>query len=158
MDALIADLLALAQEGAKAMEPEPVELASIAEACRDTVATRDATLTVDTDRTVQADRDRLQQVFENLIRNAVEHGGDAVTITIGDLDDGFYLADDGEGIPKEDREEVFEAGYSTAADGTGFGLRIVEQIVEAHGWEITVAESQSGGTKFEITGVADSGR
>jgi len=83
--------------------------------------------------------------------DAVEHGG--VTVTVGALDDGFYVADDGPGIPPERRDEVFEAGYTTTDHGTGFGLRIVEQIAEAHGWTIGVTASDTGGARFEITGV-----
>jgi signal transduction histidine kinase len=48
---------------------------------------------------------------------------------------------------------VFEAGYSTNEDGTGFGLRIVEQVANAHGWEVAITESEQGGARFEITGV-----
>jgi len=44
-------------------------------------------------------------------------------------------------------------GYSTSEEGTGFGLGIVTQIVEAHGWEIAVTESEQGGARFEFTGV-----
>jgi signal transduction histidine kinase len=69
------------------------------------------------------------------------------------MNEGFYVADTGFGIPESDRMEVFEAGYSTSEDGTGFGLRIVKQIVDAHGWDITVTESNQGGARFDITGV-----
>jgi PAS domain S-box-containing protein len=82
-----------------------------------------------------------------------------VTVTIGDLDDGFYLEDDGPGIPPDRRERVFEAGYSTNPDGTGFGLRIVKEIVDAHGWTISVVdgtEDHGGGARFEIRGVTTS--
>ncbi|WP_245903079.1 ATP-binding protein [Salinigranum rubrum] len=51
---------------------------------------------------------------------------------------------------------MFEAGYSTAENGTGFGLAIVEQIVDAHEWTVRVTESDSGGTRFEIKGVKTS--
>jgi signal transduction histidine kinase len=137
------------------------------------VVTDDATLTVTTGVTLYADRGRLKTLFENLFRNSVEHGstdsrtqsGDSVehgatnddsgvTITVGDLPDGFYLADDGPGIPASEREAVFEAGYSTNEGGTGFGLDIVREIVEAHGWTITATESEAGGARFEITGIA----
>ncbi|MFB6197903.1 MAG: sensor histidine kinase, partial [Halobacteriaceae archaeon] len=117
------------------------------------VDTREATLNTDTPGVIRADRSRLKQVLENLIRNAVEHGGDGVTVSVGAMDGGFYVADTGPGIPETEREEIFEAGYSTTADGTGFGLKIAEQIAEAHGWEITVTESEQGGTRFEFTGV-----
>jgi len=76
-----------------------------------------------------------------------------VTVTVGTIDDGVYVEDDGPGIPEDDREDVFEAGYSTAADGTGFGLSIVKQIAEAHGWAISVTEGAGGGARFEITGL-----
>ncbi|MFP8888272.1 sensor histidine kinase [Natrialbaceae archaeon A-CW2] len=57
-------------------------------------------------------------------------------------------------MPPEAREKVFDRGHTTAAAGTGFGLAIVEQIVVAHGWEIGVTESATGGARFEITGVS----
>jgi PAS domain S-box-containing protein len=78
---------------------------------------------------------------------------EAVSITVGDCEDGFYVADDGPGIPEADREAVFESGYSTSNDGTGFGLSIVAEIADAHGWAVDVTESAAGGTRFEITGV-----
>ena len=85
--------------------------------------------------------------------DSVEHGGAGVSVTVGELDDGFYVADDGPGIPASDRTAVFETGYSTAENGTGFGLSIVRRIVEAHGWNIEVVDGTSGGVRFEITGV-----
>jgi signal transduction histidine kinase len=151
--ALIDDLLALAREGDRVDETEPVELTKVAENSWQTVKTRQATLDVDTTQVIEADRSRIQQLFENLYRNAIEHGGDDVTVSVGAIDDGFYVADTGPGIPESDREEVFEAGYSTNEDGTGFGLRIVQQIANAHGWEITVTESEQGGAWFDVTGV-----
>jgi signal transduction histidine kinase len=88
--------------------------------------------------------------------DAVEHesaADDGVTVTVGDLSDGFYVADDGPGVPLDDRDDVFEAGYSTTDTGTGFGLRIVQQVAEAHGWTIRLTESAVGGARFEIRGV-----
>jgi signal transduction histidine kinase len=92
-------------------------------------------------------------LFENLFRNAVNHGGGEVTVTIGEIADGFYVADDGAGIPDDERDDIFEAGYSTADGGTGFGLAIVKEVVEAHGWEIRVTDSEMGGARFEIIGI-----
>jgi len=87
--------------------------------------------------------------------DSVEHGttDDGVTVTVGDLPDGFYVVDDGPGIPDAERDQVFDAGYTTSQDGTGFGLRIVEQVAEAHAWDIEVMEGDEGGARFEITGV-----
>ena len=80
-------------------------------------------------------------------------GSGGVNITIGAMKEGFYVADDGPGVPEDERETLFEAGYSTSEDGSGFGLAIVDRIAEAHGWAVDVAESADGGARFEITGV-----
>ena len=74
-------------------------------------------------------------------------------VTVGDLEDGFYVADNGPGIPAEHRETVFEPGYSTRDDGTGFGLAIVQDVADAHDWTVRVTESEMGGTRFEIRDV-----
>ena len=103
-----------------------VDLSALIDNCWAAVETNGATLVTDTDRTVQADRSRLKQLFENLIRNAVEHGGDDVTVTIGAFENGFYIADDGPGIPQAKRDDIFEVGFSTNTGGTGFGLSIVK--------------------------------
>ncbi|CCQ37631.1 receiver/sensor box histidine kinase [Natronomonas moolapensis 8.8.11] len=152
METLIENLLALAREGEAVSEREPVDLAAAARRHWKRVETADARLVVDVDRRVGADPSRLAQLFENLFRNAVEHGGPEVTVRIGDLDGGFFVADDGPGVPEADRKRVFEAGYSDA-DGTGFGLAIVERIVAAHGWAVSVGVSETGGARFEITGI-----
>ena len=80
-----------------------------------------------------------------------------VRVFVGRDDDGFYVADDGPGIDPELRDEVFEPGRTTAADGTGFGLAIVERIAEAHGWTVSATESRFGGARFEFTGVESVG-
>ena len=179
---LIADLLTLAKQGEKPRELESVGLRETVEECWATVATGDATLVVESDRRVLADPSRLKQLLENLIGNSVEHGstdsraepgdavahgGDDVTVTVGavtpmytatradtSLPTGFYVADDGPGIPEAERDRVFEVGYTTDRDGTGFGLNIVREVAAAHGWEVRVTESADGGARFEVTGVA----
>ncbi|MFB6094911.1 MAG: PAS domain S-box protein [Halodesulfurarchaeum sp.] len=155
MGAIIEDVLTLARKGQRVDEAalEPVSLPEMAERCWRNVETADATIRLETEGSVLADRGRLQQVFENLFRNAIEHGGQAVRIEVGDLPDGFYVEDDGPGIDAGVREDVFTLGYSTTEPGTGFGLAIVQGIVQAHGWDIRVTESASGGARFEITGV-----
>jgi PAS domain S-box-containing protein len=102
---------------------------------------------------IVADADRLRQLLENLFRNALEHGGGDVTVTVGPFADGFYVEDTGPGIPESERDDVFVPGYSTSDEGTGFGLAIVKRVVDAHGWEIDVTESSVGGARFEITSV-----
>ncbi|GAB3326347.1 sensor histidine kinase [Haloplanus salinarum] len=184
MDELIDDVLTLARNGRTVSEFHPVDLESVVERAWNTTDTEGATLVVESDLgTVQGDEQRLAQVFENLFRNCVEHGstdnrpetesftrgtadgadrgGDATegvtTVTVGRTDGGFYVADDGPGIPEDERERVFETGYSTDPDGTGFGLNIVRNIAEAHGWSVGVTESADGGARFEFDGVAAGG-
>lgn len=103
--------------------------------------------------TIEADDDRLSQLLENLLRNAIDHGGKDVTVTVGMVDDGFYVEDDGPGIPEDRREDVFTSGYSTGETGTGFGLSIVKEVAEAHNWEISIGEGTDGGARVEITGL-----
>jgi len=94
------------------------------------------------------------ELFENLFRNAIEHNDGTVTLTVGQLDstdgDGFFVADDGSGIPADQRDRIFDHGYTMDDESTGFGLSIVADIVDAHDWDITVAESEGGGARFEI--------
>ena len=153
METLIDDLLELAREGNAVTNPEPVSLPTLVSESWDAVDTKDATFVNSAEGTITADRSRLQQLVENLFRNAVEHGGRDVTVTVGSLAGGFYVADDGPGIPPAARDSVFDDGYSTSDDGTGLGLSIVERIADAHGWDITLAESADGGLRLELTSV-----
>jgi PAS domain S-box-containing protein len=155
METLIEDLLSLAREGKQVSEVTTVDLGDMTEGCWRSVETHTATLSLETTQIINADSNRLKQLLENLFRNAVAHGGEEIVVTVGDLKDrdGFYVADDGPGIPDDERDKVFEAGYSTTDKGTGFGLNIVQEIAEAHEWEISVTDSEAGGARFEITGV-----
>ncbi|QLH81461.1 sensor histidine kinase [Halosimplex pelagicum] len=159
IDDLIEDVLTLAREGETVSDPRPVALADVARAAWRVVETGDATLSVETDATLLADESRLQQLLENVVSNAVAHGGDGVTVTVGDLGErqGFFVADDGPGVPEADRETVFDPGYSTDDEGTGLGLSIVRTIAEAHGWESEVTDSESGGARFEFGDVSGDG-
>jgi PAS domain S-box-containing protein len=154
MDAPIDDLLTLAREDDRVSEVELVDLETVAAEAGQTTETAEARLRVTAGARLWADRSRLVQLLENLVRNAVEHGGADVTVTVGDLPDGVYVADDGRGLPGGAEAEAFELGYSTAEDGTGFGLAIAEQIAAAHGWEVALTTGTDGGARVEVTGVA----
>jgi signal transduction histidine kinase len=155
MDSLVDDFGAITANGRIIEELQSVELQRVVEDSWKNVTSERASVVVDATCRIRADPDRLQQVMENLLRNAVEHGGGDVAITIGELAEGsgFFVEDDGSGIPAEDRETVFERGYTGCSDGTGFGLWIVDNFVAAHGWTITVSEGSTGGTRFEIRDV-----
>jgi len=153
MEQLIEDLLAFARAGSEAIDRGTVELGPLLRECWDGLGSDDGRLAVETDLAVRADRDRLRQLVENLLANAIEHAGPDASVVVGGTDGGFYVEDDGPGIPEDDRAEVFDAGYSTAGSGTGFGLSIVSEVAEAHGWEVAVTDGDGGGARFEITGV-----
>ena len=161
MERIIQDVLTLAR-GEDVVDPdEAVDLGAVAEQAWETVETNGTTLSVEGQLpTVRADPDRVSRLFENLFRNAVEHGHSSesgtVQVTVGPLDapgKGFYVADDGPGISPETHEHMFEPGYSTSEHGTGLGLAIVSRIVDLHGWDIEVTESTSGGARFVVRGL-----
>ena len=174
MRAIVDDLLVLARAGRTVDDPVDLDLGEVAADAWAQVETATATLTVDLDRDASGDRTRIQQLFENLFRNCVEHGstdsrtgsgdgeehggddvddGPGLSITVGPLPDGFYVADDGVGIPEAERDHVIEFGYTTTDDGTGIGLGIVEDVATTHGWTVTVTESEGGGARFEFRNV-----
>jgi len=155
METIIDDLLTLARQGEPIDDLDVVSLEELANQSWDVVETTQATLSVERDGRFLADGERLQQLFENLYRNAIEHGAEDVTITVGIIadEDGFYVADDGPGIPEADRKDAFEFGFTTNEDGTGYGLGIVKEIVDAHKWSIAITDASDGGARFEITGV-----
>ena len=154
MGVLITELLELAQSDREIGETTAVSLNAVTREAWRNVTTPEAELdALDPDPQVVADESRLQQLFENLFRNAVDHAGPDVRVTVGTAADGFYVADTGPGIPPDERDRVFETGYTTEGRGTGFGLSIVKQIAAGHGWEIRVAESDAGGARFDVTGV-----
>ncbi|QLG29146.1 GAF domain-containing sensor histidine kinase [Halorarum halophilum] len=154
MEDIIDRMLTLARQGADIGETESIPLATVAERAWSTVRTVDATIEIERESlgTVETDAERLREAFENLFRNAVEHGGDDVSVRVSPLDaaPGFFVADDGPGIPTDCRESLFEYGVSSERAGTGFGLAIVRRIVEAHGWKVGVADAADGGARIEV--------
>ncbi|MFD1588433.1 sensor histidine kinase [Halorientalis brevis] len=168
MSQRIRDVLVLAR-GDSVVEPaEDVSIRDAAEDAWQSVETTHATLDVQEPLpTTTADPDRVRRLFENVFRNSVEHGSAAtlsssehdseataadspITVTVGALENGFYVADDGKGVPPDDHDVVFDPGYSTADGGTGLGLAIVERIVAAHDWDVTLTAAHDGGARFEI--------
>ncbi len=158
MDHLIEDFLTLAQHGKIVTETESVELRTAVEEAWAGISS-DATLrtTIDPQAVVHADRERFIQLLDNLFKNTVDHAGESPVVDVGAEPGTVWVADDGPGIPEEEREEVFEYGMTTNEEGTGFGLSIVRDIAAAHGWEVDVTESASGGARFEITRVTTEG-
>ncbi|WP_255198683.1 PAS domain S-box protein [Halorarius litoreus] len=171
MEQLIDDVLRLAEQGQVVDETASVSLTeAVEEAVENVVFDDDVTVRTafPPARRILADRQRFAELVENLLVNAVEHGStsprsqaredavehgdETVTIEVGIEGDTLYVADDGPGIPRPEREEVFTAGYSTS-NGSGFGLAIVTTIAEAHGWTVSATESELGGARIEVSGI-----
>jgi GAF domain-containing protein len=170
MEEIIDNTLTFARKGSKVSERDDVSIPGLIDDCMQVIDTEAAEIVTIDRFSVHGDRARLTHVFENLFRNAIEHSDatpdDPVTIRIG-LNNvmmtttrgtptgsfSFYVEDDGPGIPPAQRETVLEVGETRRSDGTGFGLAIVSEIAEAHGWEIDITESYTGGARFNFTGV-----
>jgi len=147
---LVEDLLELARKGRTVGETERLDVAALV---HDRAVEHDVAVDAADPAPVDADPDRLVDLLVNLLENAARHGGSDVAVAVGPLPEGgFYVADDGPGIPPEDREAAFDRGYTTDEDGagSGLGLAIVRRIAEAHGWSVAVTESEAGGARFEF--------
>ncbi|MBZ6494509.1 two-component system sensor histidine kinase NtrB [Natrinema longum] len=153
IDELVDDVLVLSKTGQTVGELGPCSVEHGVRESWQAVETRHAELRIETPiGTIRADESRFRELLGNLFRNAVEHAGADVIVRVGRLPDrdGIYIADDGPGVPDSVRSDIFEHGYSTREAGTGYGLSIVKQIAEGHGWDVSVTESEHGGARFDI--------
>jgi signal transduction histidine kinase len=188
METLVDEVLESAATRRAVADAEAIELSSFAVEHWRYVPTEEARLVIETDRKVRADRELLSRLFENLFSNAVEHGStssqpraddavehgstsprqgdedaaghatDAVTITVGATDRGFYIADDGPGLSDGGERDILAEGFAGDDGGTGLGLAIVKRITDAHGWDVEVGESTGGGARFDFVLPEDGGR
>lgn len=149
IETLTVDLLALARHGTRGAELETFDIESVAQTAWEMVDTRSASLETESGM-LDGQPSQIQAALENLFRNAIGHGGDRVTVRVGPLPDGFYVEDTGRGIPDEERESVFEHGFSTGYSGSGVGLTIVSRIAEANSLSVELTESPEGGARFEF--------
>ncbi|QLH83834.1 response regulator [Halosimplex pelagicum] len=150
---MLGELTTAMQAGGVVEKVSSVDVETVFEQAWRSQATANATKEVEEGIQIQADEMALQRMFENLIRNAFEHGEDTATVRVGSLADGFYVEDDGPGIPEYEREKVFEPEYTTKESGTGTGLVSIHQIALAHGWETEIGEGADGGARFKFTNI-----
>jgi two-component system phosphate regulon sensor histidine kinase PhoR len=169
LDLLIQDLLAISalESGRVKLNVQPVLMPAAVEEVFSSLKERAAARNVKLvnalpDLTAGADPDRLQQVFANLLDNAVKYGRDGGTVTVSGCptEDGMVeiaVQDDGPGIPAEALERVFERFYrvdkgrSREQGGTGLGLAIVKHIVQSHGGKVWVKSEPGQGATFCFT-------
>lgn len=150
---LIEEVVYLARTGDFIEELELVDLGERTANAWENVRTQDASLEIVSSSGFMASNRGICHLLENLIENAIIHGGPEVSVRVGELKDGFFVEDDGPGIPEEHRPHVFDRGFSVGSETSGLGLHIVFLIAKAHGWEVTVESSIDGGARFEFSGV-----
>lgn len=151
MEDIIESLLEVSKSGSELVKTSDVDLAQLASDSWCNIESGTAKLDNSLSHSIYADEAKLGSVFENLFKNAIEHNEqDGLVIRVGHLDNrsGFYIEDNGEGI--EEPDKILDHGYTTSSTGNGLGLVIVEEIVNAHDWELNITESTSGGARFEI--------
>lgn len=164
---LISDLLDVAkiQAGGLAVELAPVEVPSLVQEAFESATPLATSKQLTLERTIDeniplvaADRDRVLQVFENLLGNAIKFTPAGGLVTIRAEHDGvearFSVCDTGPGIPPEHVPHVFDRYWqakSTAKLGTGLGLSIAKGIVEAHAGRIWVESEPGRGASFIFT-------
>jgi signal transduction histidine kinase len=163
IDSFLDDLNVLIQQGRPVGSLESLELTEVARSAWSQSNTKKASLQIVEEEPlvsgeIMADRERTLGLLRELYTNAVDHGPPEVTVEVGSLPDGFYVRDDGPGIPEDSREDVFRAGMSDRRGRNGLGLARVKHIASAHGWNISVCEGSEDGGCFEITGVNISAR
>jgi signal transduction histidine kinase len=166
---LVEDLLLIAQIEARRVELdlEPVDLTDIArrsvEACRPGATEKNVSLEVVADHPplVRADAQRLAQIADNLISNAVKftQAGGSVKISLERNGAGVRMsvADTGIGIPADEQGQVFSRFFrattasQAAIPGTGLGLSITRALVEQHGGSISLESTEGVGTTVTVT-------
>lgn len=155
MEELIGDVLALARQSQSVDETNPMSLSTLTSNCWGVIDTANAEVEIASNCKFMGNQQRVKQLFENIFRNAIEHGGNDITVRVGSLDDrdGFYIENSGEPIPEDKQDEIFETGVSNSGNGLGLGLAIVKGVVTSHGWDITVTDSDLDGPRFEITNI-----
>ncbi len=151
---IITDIRLATREGTLATDIRSTDIGAVAREAWEYVDTDDAVFEGPDDLRLDADGDRLLRLFENIFRNAMEHGRSddgTVTVRLDATADGFAVEDDGPGIDPAVRERIFDPNVSDAAGGTGLGLYIVHTIATAHGWDVAVTDAAGGGARFEFT-------
>jgi signal transduction histidine kinase len=165
---LVSDIIFLQQIERESLDLAPHSLRDVAKmalhSCEVTAASAGIALRLDAPEVVAPiaiDRDRINQVFDNLLGNAIKFSPRGGTITIGVEDKGDRLqlsvSDVGVGIPTDKLKRIFDRFYQVDGSatrrfgGAGLGLAIAKRIVESHGGEIWVESEMGQGSRFIFT-------
>lgn len=151
---IIDEVLEVTTADNSTLKKKHVSIQYIINKCWDNIDTKNAEIHIATNKIISLNEKLSARLFENLFKNSIKHGGsEDIKIKVGTMNNGFYIEDNGRGIPPENRNKIFNSAYTTSKSGKGLGLTIVEQVCDVHGWDINVKESESGGARFEITNI-----
>jgi light-regulated signal transduction histidine kinase (bacteriophytochrome) len=170
MKRMINSLLEYSRVHTEASEFTEIDVNEVFEATRQDlellISEHDARVSVDDLPTIRADRDQIGQVFQNLVKNGIEHASEErvpeIEVTVSEQEDAYVFAvsDNGPGIPDSQHDEIFkifqQGSAASSTDNTGIGLAITQRIVQRHGGEIWVESDDTGATfKFTVPSSPD---
>ncbi|MFQ5981583.1 MAG: PAS domain S-box protein [Candidatus Heimdallarchaeota archaeon] len=153
MGELLRRSIALADAGLVIEKSDEVNLTQVVQEVAKAMLPRAMVFECDALPMVKGDISKLSQVFQNLLENAIAHGKPKkVEVRMKDTSEGISISisNDGEPIPYENRLKIFQRGFSTKEDSSGLGLAIVQRIVDAHGWQISLAETNETAFVLQI--------
>jgi signal transduction histidine kinase len=151
--AIVDKVVSLASNNSPEFTPEQLRLSTVVWDVWSSLSLETSSLEVTSDRRLLADAESMRLFLEILLSNAIEHGGSDVAIRVGATSSGFFVADDGPGVDVSPPDRVFEAGYASEKQNSGFGLYIASRIAKEHGWSLSVDDSEAGGARFTVTDV-----
>jgi signal transduction histidine kinase len=155
LERIVDDVVTLANAETGPTSRRAVWLSTPAREVWESLPSGGATLEVLDDVLVDADPRSLRLFFEILLSNALEHAGEGVTVTLGATEEGFYVADDGDGIDLDPPERVFDVGFGLDGENVGIGLFVARRIASDHGWSLDASNREEGGARFDVTGVSN---
>ncbi len=160
LENLLTDMLSFVRRGDLVVDSIPVcdLLDAFADCLAEHKGLHEARIALDempSEASVQGNLEALRSVFENLVVNATQAGGEGVTLGLSAVLKGgdwleVSLADDGPGIAVELQERVFEPFITCRPNGVGLGLAIAKRVIETHGGSLTLRSTPGDGSLFEV--------
>lgn len=145
----VQEVISVARSGELITSMDVIDLRTTAETVFRRVDPSGASLHVETSARIVADPTCVEILLDTVFRNAVADSSAPVRIEVGSLADGFYVADTGPGIQKDD----YPVGDTTPAASSGSGMTLVDRVAAAHDWSVRIVELETGGTRVEVRGV-----
>jgi len=155
LETITDDVVRLANAETHEADKRTEWLSTAAREVWEALPTAQAQLEITDDRLVVADPRALRLFFDILLSNALEHGGEDVTVTLAGTEDGFFVADDGAGIDLDPPERVFDVGFELGGNDVGIGLYVARRIATDHGWSLEATNREEGGARFDVVGVTN---